>query len=400
MGISTIAVLPRRADLRGRRPRAPRSSPATSPARLARRRHRPRSASQPTRARVIRRRSRHTPPSSTRAASTSFRLRGERHAWSPTSIANLQRAVRDSAARLVQRLHPGARRRRRSSRSRCATLIEPRGRRASRCRSTRSSRRREIVRALHDRRDVARLDLARGARDARDRHEPDRRALEHRRGRRGPVALDPRRRRRPRRSAIKQVASARFGVTDPLPGRRRRAADQDRAGRQAGRGRPAARPQGRPRDRAPAPLDARGRPDLAAAASRHLLDRGSRAAHLRPEARQPGGRDQRQARRRGRRRHDRRRRRQGLCRAHRDRGHRRRHRREPRVLASSTPACPWELGLAETQQVLVAQRPARARAPAGRRRPAHGPRRGRRRAARRRGVRLLDRAARRRRLRS
>ena len=34
-----------------------------------------------------------------------------------------------------------------------------------------------------------RLDLARGAHDARDRHEPDRRQVEHRRGRRGAGAL-------------------------------------------------------------------------------------------------------------------------------------------------------------------------------------------------------------------
>ena len=47
----------------------------------------------------------------------------------------------------------------------------------------------EIVRALRDRRDVARVDLDRGARDARDRDEPPRRALEHGRGRGGPAAL-------------------------------------------------------------------------------------------------------------------------------------------------------------------------------------------------------------------
>ncbi len=44
-----------------------------------------------------------------------------------------------------------------------------------------------------------------------------------------------------RRSAIKQVASGRFGVDDPLPRQRRRAADQDGPGREARRGRPAAR---------------------------------------------------------------------------------------------------------------------------------------------------------------
>ena len=44
-----------------------------------------------------------------------------------------------------------------------------------------------------------------------------------------------------RRSAIKQVASGRFGVNIALPRQRRRAADQDGAGREARRGRPAAR---------------------------------------------------------------------------------------------------------------------------------------------------------------
>ena len=56
--------------------------------------------------------------------------------------------------------------------------------------------------ALRDRRDVARVDLTRGPRVAGDRDERDRRALEHRRGRRGPGALRP----TTRRSAIKQVA--------------------------------------------------------------------------------------------------------------------------------------------------------------------------------------------------
>ncbi len=53
---------------------------------------------------------------------------------------------------------------------------------------------------------------------------------------------------------------------------------------------------------------------------------------------------------------------------------------------------PWEIGLAETHQTLVLNRLARARRAAGRRRPAHRPRRHHRRAARRRRVRLLDRA--------
>ena len=63
-----------------------------------------------------------------------------------------------------------------------------------------------------------------------------------------------------------------------LPGQRRRAADQDGPGRQARRRRPAARPQGLPLDRQGPPLDAGRGPDLAAAAPRHLLDRGPGAS--------------------------------------------------------------------------------------------------------------------------
>ena len=59
-----------------------------------------------------------------------------------------------------------------------------------------------------------RLDQPRGAREPRDRHEPHRRQVEHRRGRRGPrCATQPDANGDSRRSAIKQVASGRFGVT-------------------------------------------------------------------------------------------------------------------------------------------------------------------------------------------
>ncbi len=59
-----------------------------------------------------------------------------------------------------------------------------------------------------------------------------------------------------------------------VPGQRRGPADQDGAGREAGGGRPASRAQGLPVDRQDQALHARRRADLAAAASRHLLDRG------------------------------------------------------------------------------------------------------------------------------
>ena len=182
--------------------------------------------------------------------------------------------------------------------------------------------------ALLDRRDVARLALARGARDARDRDEPDRRPVEHRRGRGGPGALRPATRtatRAARRSSRSPRAAS--ASTSHYLVERRRAADQDGAGREARRGRPAARPQGRPVHRERPADDAGRRADLAAAAPRHLLDRGSQAADLRPALREPRGAHLGEARRRGRRRHRRRRRREGERRPRPDLRARRRHRR-------------------------------------------------------------------------
>ena len=67
--------------------------------------------------------------------------------------------------------------------------------------------------AVRDRGDVLRFDLGRGARDARDRDEPARRQVQLRRGRRGRRRFTPDANGDLRRSAIKQVASGRFGVT-------------------------------------------------------------------------------------------------------------------------------------------------------------------------------------------
>ena len=98
--------------------------------------------------------------------------------------------------------------------------------------------------AVLDRRDELRLDLGRGPRDARDRDEPHRRALEQRRGRRGPVALPARAQ---RRLEAQRDQAGRLGPLrrdQRVPGQLHRPADQDGAGRQARRGRPAARQQG------------------------------------------------------------------------------------------------------------------------------------------------------------
>ena len=61
---------------------------------------------------------------------------------------------------------------------------------------------------------------------------------------------DPARYRTEKNSKIKQVASGPLRRHAGVPDQRRGAADQDRAGREAGRGRPAARAQGERHDRA------------------------------------------------------------------------------------------------------------------------------------------------------
>ena len=102
-----------------------------------------------------------------------------------------------------------------------------------------------------------------------------------------PAALRaaPERRQRRLRDQADRVRPLRRdgGISQQLP----RDRDQGRAGREARRGRPVARLQGDRADRQAAPFDAGRHADLAAAASRHLFDRGSGAAHLRPQADQP-----------------------------------------------------------------------------------------------------------------
>ena len=156
-----------------------------------------------------------------------------------------------------------------------------------------------------------------------------------------------------RRSAIKQVASGRFGVTseylvnaDDLQIKMAQGAKPGEGGQLPGH--------------KVYPWIAKTRhstPGVGlispAAAPRHLFDRGPGAAHLRPEERQPAARGSREARGRGR----------AWARSRPAWPRRtptscssaattaaRAHRRSPR---SSTPACPWELGLAETQQTLL-----------------------------------------------
>ena len=197
-----------------------------------------------------------------------------------------------------------------------------------------------------------------------------------------------------RRSSIKQVASGRFGVTSRVPHQRRRHPDQDGAGREARRGRPAARQQGLPVGGQDPALDARRGPDQPAAAPRHLLDRGPGAADPRPQERQPVGARAREAGLRGRRRHGR-----GGCvqGARRRRARLRPRRRHRRVAAHLAQARRRSVGARPGRDPAdaAAQRAARPDRGAGRRPAQDRPRRHHRGAARRRGVRLRHRAARR-----
>ena len=268
-------------------------------------------------------------------------------------------------------------------RARAARAARPaRARPRRRAGSARGGRARRVDPApLLERRHVARLALRRGARDRGDRLQPARRALELGRRRRGSRAL--------RRRAELPHQADRFGPLRchrALRGLRRRAPDQDRAGLEARRGRPAPGAQGQRGDRAPATHAAGHRAHLAAAASRHLLDRGPRAARLRPEAGEPGRGRLGQARLRGRRRAGRRRCREGARRRRARRRSGRRDRRQPTVVDQERGCA---VGARARRDAADARRRRSARpgSPPRRRRAEDGPgRRGRRAARRRRGV--------------
>ena len=143
-----------------------------------------------------------------------------------------------------------------------------------------------------------------------------------------------------RRSAIKQVASARFGVTanylvnaDELQIKIAQGAKPGEGGQLPGH--KVDEVIARVRHSIPGV-----RLDFAAAASRYLLDRGSGAADLRSEERQSAGAHFGEAGGRSGRGHRGRGRRQGACRRGADQRTRRRHGRVAAHFASSTPAFP------------------------------------------------------------
>ena len=354
-----------------------------------------------------------------------YRVRGEEHMWTPDSIAKLQHAARANTLLDVQE-YAALINEQSAQAEDAARPVRVQDRRAHAGAARRGRAGEGDRQALRHRRDEPRLDLDRGAHHARGRDEPHRRQVEHRRRRRGRDALSRRDARRQehgqgRRHAVVDHRQGRRRAGHSVEGRRQPALedqagrfralrrdrriprvggpapDQDGAGCEARRRRPAARAQGVRVHRAAALLGARCRPDLAAAASRHLFDRGSRAADPRPEERESEGVDLGQARLRSGSGHGRRRRCEGQGRSRDDRGSRRRHRRIAGVVDQARGHAVGA-GARRDAADARAESPARSHRRAGGRPDEDGPRRRDRRAARRGRIRLRDGAARRRRL--
>ena len=143
-----------------------------------------------------------------------WRRDGEHHMWNPETIALLQHAVRanGTAQRRSTRSTRGMVNEDATRKATLRGLLKFRERPRRRSRSRRSSRRTRSSSASRPAR-CRSARSPRGARDARDRDEPPRRQVEHGRGRGGPAPLHADPNGDWRRSAIKQVASGRFGVT-------------------------------------------------------------------------------------------------------------------------------------------------------------------------------------------
>ena len=195
-----------------------------------------------------------------------------------------------------------------------------------------------------------------------------------------------------RRSAIKQVASARFGVTSHYLVNAEELQIKMAQGAKPGEGGQLPGHKVDRLHREDSLLDAGRWIDFAAAASRHLFDRGSRGADPRSEKFQQSRAHQRQACRGSRRRHHRGRSGEGQGRRRPDQRIRRRHRR---VAIAVDQTCGNSVG-ARTRRDAADPRDERSARTHRRRdrRPAQDwPRRRGRRAARRRGIRFRQRRA-------
>ena len=291
--------LSRRAPVRGGRPRPHGSAAGFSAAR------RPASAasvstgSSARRSNVWPRPTPSAPSSRTRASTSSARAASRtrrRPRWSRRCRRASRRRTRcapPSGASAPSSTSASPRWSTAATRSSCATCSSccPR---ASPCRSTRSSPAESIVRRFSG------GAMSHGALSA-EAHETIAIAL-NRLGARsncGEGGEDPARYRTHRNSAIKQIASARFGVTAEYAAYADELQIKIAQGSKPGEGGQIPAHKVTDEIAGPAQHAARGVADLAAAASRHLLDRGPRPARLRPARGEPARRGVRQARRRG-----------------------------------------------------------------------------------------------------
>ena len=250
IGISSIALLPRRPDLRGGRPRRRAGRAPLHGHPVADRRHRPAPSSQARRSSATRapirkqhglplpalrrggRRSR--PPTRSccrRAASTSGAATASSTCGSPRRSPSLQRAAREPAVSLNGTGNGDGPRpsyeefsRRVNDENASRGLLRGLLRLREAARAGRPRRRRAEQgdpAALHHRCDEPRRPLARGPRDAGDRDEPHRRQVEQRRGRRGQPPQHARPERRPRASRgsarSRRAASASTSTSSPTP---------------------------------------------------------------------------------------------------------------------------------------------------------------------------------------
>ena len=113
-----------------------------------------------------------------------WRREGEPHLFDPETVFRLQHATREQALRHLQAVHRARRRAVRAADD-AARAVQVQGRRARADPDRRGRAGLRDRQALLHRRDVLRLHLRRGARDAGHRDEPARRQVQHRRGRRG-----------------------------------------------------------------------------------------------------------------------------------------------------------------------------------------------------------------------
>ncbi len=159
-----------------------------------------------------------------------FRVRGEEHMWTPDAIAKLQHSTRnnsfDTYKEYAQIINDQSKRH-----MTFRGLFEFRFDQCAAGSDRRGGARQRDRQALRHRRDVAGIDLHRSAHHARHRHEPHRRQVQHRRGRRGPAPLcaDPGRRdaglaHRPRPHRARHRARRRATRSSPRSSRWPRAA--------------------------------------------------------------------------------------------------------------------------------------------------------------------------------